>query len=342
MNQCQSGWLPAKQAPAVQQTRNSGDYRYASPVRKRPAVAQKMHLSRDMATTKRSTRQSKSKPSKGRQRASWKGTLVFGLVSMPVEALNAVNRQESDIHFHQLHADCHRRIQYKKVCPLHGEVTQDEIVSGYEHRPGKYVEIDPEELDAIKAHKDRALTIDTFVAPETIDPVYLDGRMYYLLPENETAAEPYSVMVEAMERESRYGIGNVIIFGKEQLAMVRAVSGVLHMAMLNFDEEIKSPQEVKKLLPAVKQVSRQVGLARALIRNWFKEEFDFGRYDDEYRKRVARLIKSKVSGHDVVRPDEEEAEPEVVNLMEALKRSVESESSSRTQRGKKSKRRRSA
>jgi DNA end-binding protein Ku len=79
-----------------------------------------------------------------------------------------------------------------------------------------------------------------------------------------------------------------------------------------------------------------------LIRNWFKEEFDFAKYDDEYRKRVARLIKSKVSGHEIVKPVEEEPEPDIVNLMEALKRSVESETSGRTRRGKKTKRRRSA
>jgi DNA end-binding protein Ku len=285
-------------------------------------------------------RKKRGKATKGRQRASWNGTLVFGLVSIPVEAFNAVNRDESDIHFHQLHAECHRRIQYKKVCPLHGEVTQDEIVSGYEYRPGKYVEIDPEELDTIKTKKDRALTIDTFVSPETIDPVYLDGRMYYLLPAADSAAEPYSVMVEAMSKEERYGIGNVVIFGKEQLAMVRAISGVLHMAMLNFDEEIRPPAEAKKALPPVRQISRQVTLARALIRNWFKEEFDFTKYDDQYRKRVARLIKAKVAGHEVVKPAEEEPEPDVVNLMEALKRSVAAETNGRPR--KKARRRRSA
>jgi DNA end-binding protein Ku len=213
-------------------------------------------------------------------------------------------------------------------------------VSGYEYRPGKYVEIDPEELDTIKTKKDRALTIDTFVSPETIDPVYLDGRMYYLLPAADSAAEPYSVMVEAMSKEERYGIGNVVIFGKEQLAMVRAISGVLHMAMLNFDEEIRPPAEAKKALPPVRQISRQVTLARALIRNWFKEEFDFTKYDDQYRKRVARLIKAKVAGHEVVKPAEEEPEPDVVNLMEALKRSVAAETNGRPR--KKARRRRSA
>src|SRR3954447_25846756 len=122
------------------------------------------------------------KRSKPRRRPSWKGSLRFGLVSIAVEALNARSSEGGDIHFHQLHATCHRRIHYQKVCPVHGEVPNDEIVSGYEYAKGKYVEIEPEELDALGTQRERSLTIDTFIEPETIDPIYLDGRMYYLMP----------------------------------------------------------------------------------------------------------------------------------------------------------------
>lgn len=273
-----------------------------------------------------------------KHRASWKGSLVFGLVSFPVEAFNALNRDQSDIHFHQLHAECHRRIQYQKVCPVHGEVSQSEIVSGYEYRPGKYVEIEPEDLEAIRTKEERALKIDTFVDPEMIDPLYLDGRMYYLMPSGESAAEPYEVMARAMAQEKRYGIGSAIMFGKQQLAMVREVNGVLHMAMLNFDEEIRPPDEMKAALPVKHPATRQVSLARTLIRNWFTTEFDFKKYDDEYRKKVARLIKAKVAGHDVVKPEEPEEEPDVVNLMEALKRSISAESKKPAPRRKKKRR----
>jgi len=277
-----------------------------------------------MATAER-----KKKKQPKRHRASWKGTLVFGLVSFPVEAFNALNRDESDIHFHQLHADCHRRIQYQKVCPLHGEVSNDEIVSGYEYKTGKYIEVEPEELETIKTKADRAFTIDAFVDPATIDPLYLDGRMYYLLPAAPAAAEPYVVMAQAMTKENQFGVGKIVIFGKEQLALVRSIEGLLHMAMLNFDEEIRAPQEMKARLPKANGAARQVTLARTLIRNWATEKFDFRRYDDEYRKRVARLIKAKVAGHEVVAPPKEEAEPDVINLMEALQRSVAAESKER-------------
>src|SRR5215207_8655853 len=107
----------------------------------------------------------KRKKATPKHRASWRGHLSFGLVSFPVQAVNALNRQQSDIHFHQLHAECHRRIHYQKVCPVHGEVPNDEIVSGFEHRKGKYIEVEPDELDAVRTKKERALTIDAFVDP---------------------------------------------------------------------------------------------------------------------------------------------------------------------------------
>src|SRR5258706_6569954 len=99
----------------------------------------------------------------GKYRARWKGNLSFGLVSFPVQAFNARNPEQSDIHFHQLHAACHRQIRYEKVCPIHGRVTNDEIVSGYEYAKGKYVEIEPEELDTLRTEAERSLTIDAIV-----------------------------------------------------------------------------------------------------------------------------------------------------------------------------------
>src|SRR6185503_14317799 len=129
-----------------------------------------------------------------KHRASWKGNLTFGLVSFPVQAFNARNAEQSDVHFHQLHAECHRRIRYAKMCPVHGEVTNDEIISGYEYAKGKYVEIEPEELDVLRTQTERSLTIDAFVEPDAIDPIYFDGRMYYLAPDGPVAEEPYAVI----------------------------------------------------------------------------------------------------------------------------------------------------
>lgn len=258
-------------------------------------------------------------PSK--HRASWKGQLSFGLVSFGVEAYNAVDREASDIRFHQLHAECHSRIRYQKVCPIHGEVSNDEIVSGYEHGKGKYVAIDPAELDALRSDRTRSLKIDAFISRDTVDPLYFDGRMYYLLPDGEGAEESYAVMVTAMEREERYGVGQVVFSGKEQLVLVRPIEGVLNMAMLNYSAEIRSPSSVAGPQAKPTNLSRQVKLAQTLIRDWSDEKFDFAAYEDSYREKVEKLIEAKVKGEEIVTPEEEEA-PKIVNLMEALKKSL--------------------
>jgi DNA end-binding protein Ku len=256
-------------------------------------------------------------------RASWRGHLSFGLVSFPVQAVNALNRQQSDIHFHQLHAGCHRRIHYEKVCPVHGTVSNDEIVSGFEYSKGKYIEVEPEELDAVRTKKERALTIDAFVSPSAIDPVYFDGRMYYLLPDGSASQEPYSIIAVAMERAKCWGIGQIVFSGKDQLVAVRPLDGRLHMAMLNYDEEIKTPADVLPRPKRAAGAAKQVKLAQTLIHAWYSDDFDFTSYDDNYRERLERLIKAKKKGDEVVKPEAKEEAPEVINLLEALKQSVQ-------------------
>ena len=280
----------------------------------------------------------KKKRSAATHRASWRGPLAFGLVSIPVQAINALNRQQSDIHFHQLHAGCHRRIRYEKVCPVHGQVTSDEIVSGFEVKKGKFVEIEPEEIDAIRTKEERALSIDAFIDSDKIDPVYFDGRMYYLVPDGHSAEEPYAIIVQAMERAGCWGIGQIVLSGKDQLVAVRPLEGRLHMAMLNYDEEIRTPSEVLPRPKLSRAAGKKVQLARTLIQALYSDEFDFMAYDDKYRQRVARLIEAKKKGHELAAPQEAEEEPQVIDLMDALRQSVASAKSGR----KPSKRKRSA
>lgn len=259
--------------------------------------------------------------SRTRERSGWKGNFSFGLVTFAVEAFNALDRSESDIHFNQLHEKCHSRIRYQKVCPVHGPVETDEIVSGYEHRKGKYIEIDPEELSALRTERERALTIDAFVSPETVDPLYFDGRMYYLLPAGNGAEEPYAVIMTAMEQEKRYAVGRVVFSGKDQIVLIRPVDGVLHMAMLNYHAELRPAAKIAVGLKS-RVDSRQAKLARTLVREWSDDAFDFPQYEDTYREKVEELIAAKVKGHELVAPEEEEEEPATINLMDALKKSL--------------------
>jgi DNA end-binding protein Ku len=285
-------------------------------------------------------RKTKRKP-RDRRRASWQGQLTFGLVSFGVEAFNAINRQGSDIHFHQLHEPCHSRIHYQKVCPVHGEVSNDEIVSGYEHRKGKYVEVDPDELDELRSEREKALTIDAFIPPESVDPLYFDGRMYYLLPDGAGSKDPYNVLVAAMEREDRYAVGRIVFSGKDQVVLLRPLERLLHMAMLNYDAEIRRPEQVASSLKRPSGLTRQVRLAQTLIRESSDDRFDFAQYEDPYRERVEELIDAKVKGREIVTPEEEEP-PQVVNLMDALKKSVGAVGKTRSRSRSRSRSRRSA
>lgn len=278
----------------------------------------------------------KSKPQRSPgARASWKGNLTFGLVSFTVEAFNALDRKGSDIHFHQIHASCHRRIHYDKVCPVHGVISNDEIVSGYEFEKGKYVEIDPDELDDLRTKEERALKIDAFVAPDAVDPVYYDGRMYYLIPAERASHEAYAVILAAMQKENQYAVGQIVFSGKNQIGLIRPLDDVLHMAMLNYSDEIRPPGAVGSSIDSSKATARQLKLAQSLIREWSTDDFDFTQYHDTYRAEVKKLLEAKVKGKKITVAEEEEEQPATINLMDALKKSLaKTKPSSKTKRTK--------
>jgi DNA end-binding protein Ku len=271
-----------------------------------------------VAASKR--RKLKKSAPKSKFRASWRGQLRFGLVSFEVQAINAEIKENAEVHFHLLHAPDRQRIHYAKICPEHGEVANKEIVEGYEIAKGQYVEFDKEELDALRTDREKALTIDAFVATDEIDPIYFDGRMYYLMPAGGGAGEPYALLEAAMERKKRWGVGQVVFSGREQLALVRPYGGVLTMAMLNYDAEIRKPSEIKGEFTQAKTESRKLKLADELVSEWQTGDFDFSQYHDRYREKIKQAIEAKRKGEEI-RPPEEEPR-EVINLMDALKQSV--------------------
>jgi DNA end-binding protein Ku len=272
-----------------------------------------------MATATKHRRTNKP-ASHSKFRASWRGQLRFGLVSFEVQAINAEIKENSEVHFHLLHEPDHERIHYAKICPKHGEVPNDEIVEGYEISKGHYIEFEKEELDALRTDRERALSIDAFVSSDEIDPLYFDGRMYYLIPSGASAGEPYALLEAAMERKKRWGIGQVVFFGREQLALVRPVGGVLTMVMLNYDAEIRKPSEIKSEFTQARTETRKLKLAEELVSEWQDDKFDFSRYRDRYREKVKQAIEAKRKGLELRAPEEEP--PEVINLMGALKESV--------------------
>lgn len=254
-------------------------------------------------------------------RSSWKGYVRLSLVSVPVQALNAALPGGGEIHLHQLHAECNNRIRYQKVCPVHGEVAATDIVMGYEYAKGKYVIVEPDELDKLRTDADRAINIDTFVPPDEIDPLYFDGRTYYLIPDGPVAHKPYAVLQQAMREAGKFAIGNAVFNGKEQLVLVRAIENVLSLSMLKNAEEVRLPITMTDDVGEVVVSKEELRLAHTLIDASTADQFDLTQYKDLYTQRMTKLIESKIAGEEVVAQPHDE-QPGIINLMDALRKSV--------------------
>jgi DNA end-binding protein Ku len=254
-------------------------------------------------------------------RSSWKGFLKLSLVSIPVKAYTATTSSGGEIKLNQLHADCHSRIQYKKTCPVHGEVSQDQIVSGYEHSKGQYVVIDTDELDKLRTEDDKAINVDVFIDRDALDPVYLSGKTYYLVPDGPMGQKPYSVLREGMIDTKRNAIAQVVMHGKEQVVLLRPVEGLIGMEMLNYDPQVTKPSTFDDEVPKLEGSPEELKLIKTLIDSFTDKKFDFSRYKDKYTEKLTTLIEAKVQGKELVAPPVHE-HAQIINLMDALKKSV--------------------
>ena len=255
-------------------------------------------------------------------RPSWKGFIRLSLVSVPIRAYTAT-ATGAEVRLNQLHEECKSRVQYKKTCPIHGEIKKDEIVSGYEFAKGQYVVVDPSELSKLRTESDRSLAIDGFVPAGTIDPLYQTGRTYFMVPDGPVGQKPYALLVEAMHEEELHAVARAIIAGKEQVVLIRPIDGVLGMTVLEYKSKVKEASIFKDEIAEQKISKEEMKLTKTLIEASRLQDFDFGEYTDEYTAKLTQLIESKVEGKEIVAPPDQE-EPKVINLMEALKASVAS------------------
>lgn len=254
-------------------------------------------------------------------RSAWKGYLKLSLVSVPVKAYTATNNSEA-IHLNQLHATCHRRIRYKKVCPEHGEVANDEIVSGYEYAKDQYAVIDPGELEKLRSEADKAITIDQFVSLDQFDSRYQTGSCYFLLPDGAMGQQAYALIRDVMAQSGLCAIAQVVLSNKEQLVLVRPVEQLLGMFVLRYAAEVKQPASFADELVQTHASAQELKMTKLLMDGLREEEFDIEKYSDTYAARLRELIEAKVEGKELVTA-KSSPEPRVINLMDALKASLE-------------------
>ena len=255
-------------------------------------------------------------------RSVWKGFLQFSLVSVPVKAYTAANSAGGRVQLNQLHAECHSRIKYTKSCPTHGEVPADQIVSGYEFAKGQYVVIDPDELDKLTPPAEKAVTLQNFIRRTDIPDRYFCGRTLYLVPDGLVGQKPYNLLHRVMTESGRVGFAHVVMNGKEKLMLIQPVERLLAMSELAYDQELKKPADFGDEVTTVEVTPDEVKLAKTLTEAMAEDEFDISVYKDTYADNLAALIEAKINGKQVVAPPAE-APPQVINLMEALQRSVE-------------------
>jgi DNA end-binding protein Ku len=258
-----------------------------------------------------------------RTHASWKGHLKISLASVPVQAYTAsAGKASSEIALHQLHKSCKSRIQYKKFCPIHGEVTSAEIVSGFEYAKGQYAILDKDEMAALGEDLEKSLTIDAFVSPGAIDPLYSAGQTYYLVPDGAAGEKPYALIRHSLEDEDLHGIGEVVISKKQHLVRLRSADKLLLLDFLHYEGELRGPDKFADEVANPHLSATDLKLTKSLIEQLTDLDFDISQYSDDYMERMKELIKTKTKGKKIPVPAAEEEEPDVINFMDALKKSV--------------------
>ncbi|MFN2433008.1 MAG: Ku protein [Gemmatimonadota bacterium] len=255
-------------------------------------------------------------------RSLWKGHISFGLVNIPVKLYSAVSKEELSFRF--LHAEDHSPISYERVCEREGkEVPWEDIVRGYEYEKGKFVVLTDEDFKRADVEATRTVDILDFVDADEVDMMYFD-KPYYLQPDK-GGDKPYVLLREALAASGRIGIAKVVIRTRQHLAAVKPKGDALVLNVMRFADELVDVSRLK--LPTDADLdSRELQMAERLIDN-LTEPFEPARYTDDYREELLKVIREKMQGREREPVDEEERSPQVIDIMSALKASLE-----RTQR----------
>jgi DNA end-binding protein Ku len=246
-------------------------------------------------------------------------TISFGLVSIPVQFYTATRSE--DISFNLLHASCGSRVNRKYWCPEHEEIiAQDELIRGYQVSRGKYVTFTDEEIEALESDDDRALEITEFLDLQQIDPLFFE-RAYFLGP-GTGGGKTYNLLASAMKKQKKVALARWISGHKEHLVILRPFQDGLILHTMYYADEVRDFGSVG--IDAAPLKEKEIKLAEMLIDELTEEKFDPLRYRDEYRTRLLGRIEAKAQGEEIVHaPAEEEKGGEVVDLMEALQRSLQ-------------------
>jgi DNA end-binding protein Ku len=253
-------------------------------------------------------------------RTIWNGSISFGLVNIPIGL--ALATQRNDVAFRTLHRECGTPIKQKRWCPFHErEVEADELVKGWEVAKGEFVIVEEADLEAVALQRSQSIEILRFVRLEDVDPVYFD-RTYYLAPAaSEAQRRPYVLLLRAMQESGMAAVGKFVLWGKENLSLIRPQGDTLALETLFFADDVRSKTEIEEAVEATEVKKAELELAgqviQSLVGEWKPADFE-----NEYRRELKAMLEAKLAGQEIKRPEPAPETP-VVDLMEALRRSVE-------------------
>jgi DNA end-binding protein Ku len=257
-------------------------------------------------------------------RAYWNGYLRLSLVTCPIELFPATSQAEKT-HFHQINTQTGNRLRQQMVDEETGRVVDAEHKGrGYELTKGKYIEIDEDELEAIQVESTHTIDIDGFVPRADIDKRYLD-RPYYIAPNGTTGAEAFVVIRDAMQDEQRVALGRIVMAHKQHMIMLEPLGKGLLGTTLRFDYEVRSEKEYFSQIPSPRISQDMVSLASHILQSK-AAKFDPGKFKDEYQMALRKLVQRKAKGHTVETPKPVEKPSNVINLMDALRESLKTDS----------------
>ena len=259
-------------------------------------------------------------------RTTWNGSISFGLVSIPVGLAPATKpaARASDISFRMLHRDCGTPIKQKRHCPVHErDLGPDEIVKGWEVAKGQFVLVEDEEIEALQSRDDsRSIEISRFVDAGQVDPIYFD-RTYFLVPAQAAAARrPYVLLLNAMHESGMAALGRFVQQGREKLCLIRPKGDALALETLFLAADVSSQAEIEEAVEETTLKKPELALARQVIES-LAGDFDPSELQSDYRRDLRALLEAKAAGEEIATAPEPVEETPVVDLMEALRRSVE-------------------
>jgi DNA end-binding protein Ku len=265
-------------------------------------------------------------------RAYWSGHIRLSLVTCPVKLYSAIETGGGRIRFNQIHKPTGQRVRTQPYVEGEGPIDRDDIVKGYEYGKGRYVVIDKEELDELKVESSHTIDIVQFVDESDIDPVYYD-RPYYLAPDGKVGLEAYVTIREALQQSGKVAVGQISFAGREHIAAIQPCGKGLLLETLHYANEVREAKPFFDNVPEVEIEEDQLDLAQVLIDRKSKP-FDASQFVDHYEEAVRELVEAKIE-HRAPQQAEEARAPEgkVVNIMDALKRSLEAEEGGKAKAG---------